>query len=157
MSIELLTLAKKELEQGRRCLDCAEWYAQGTTVPAGLCRLAAIELAKAGKHLNTAAEILLDEHNELSGEPKKLGEILQGVMADIQHRRNLHRVCGCDVSTEQPTAPQSALKSLRIGELPPDLTKLPPETESTVKAPSIEGLSEPAQSQKPLDDKEIWQ
>jgi len=66
VSRELLKLARKELRQGQHRLGCALWYVKGKTIPPeGLCKLAVIEVIKAAKHLNTAAEIFLDEHKEL--------------------------------------------------------------------------------------------
>ena len=68
MSRELLKLARKELRQGQHRIGCALWYVKGgkTIPPEGLRKLAVIEVIKAAKHLNTAAEIFLDEHKELN-------------------------------------------------------------------------------------------
>jgi hypothetical protein len=64
---ELLQTAKAELRSSVRSISKGQWYVQGkkTIPPEGLCKLTVIEVIKAAKHLNAAAEILLDEHGEL--------------------------------------------------------------------------------------------
>jgi hypothetical protein len=63
---ELLKLARKELRQGQHCIGCALWFVKSKTIPPeGLRKQAVVELVKAVGHLSEAAEILLDEHEEI--------------------------------------------------------------------------------------------
>jgi len=69
---ELLKLARKELRQGQHRLGSALWFVQGKAIsPEEWRNLAVIEIIKAAKHLNNAAEIFLDEHKEFHGGDRK--------------------------------------------------------------------------------------